>query len=297
MKLLHGIIPILPTPFAEDGALDEASLQRLVDHLIVQGVHGLGTLALASEGYKLTEAEGRRVIQALVAAAGGRVPVVVGASHEGTRAAIERSREAATLGADAVMLLPPCLVKPTPASLLAHFAAVAEAVEVPVVVQDSPQLTGVVMPPTFLGELARRAPNIRYVKMEGLPAGRSISAVVEALGPEFGVFCGWGGLGLLDALHRGARGCMPGADFAPALVTVYEAFQAGQIEQAQSLFDPLLPLLSFAAQSLDRFVIVAKTALASQRIITTPTLRAPFTPLDEIEHVEMERLLHVTGWA
>lgn len=295
MKLLHGIIPILPTPFDEDGALDESSLQRLVEHLIAQRVHGLGTLALASEGYKLTEAEGRRVIRAVVEAAAGRVPIVVGTSHEGTRAAIERSRETATLGADAVMLLPPYLVKPTPASLLAHFAAVAEAVEVPVVVQDSPQLTGVVMPPAFLIELARRAPNIRYVKIEGLPASRSISAVVEALGPGFGVLCGWGGLGLLDALRRGACGYMPGADFAPALVAVYEAFEVGQIEQAQSLYDRLLPLLGFAAQSLDRFVIVAKTALAGQGIITTPTLRAPFTPLDELEHAEMERLLRLTG--
>lgn len=295
MKLLHGIIPILPTPFDEDGALDEANLQRLVEHLIAQRVHGLGTLALASEGYKLTEAEGRRVIRAVVEAAAGRVPVVVGTSHEGTRAAIERSREAVTLGADAVMLLPPYLVKPTPASLLAHFAAVAEAVEVPVVVQDSPQLTGVVMPPAFLIELARRAPNIRYVKIEGLSAGRSISVVVEALGPGFGVLCGWGGLGLLDALRRGACGCMPGADFAPALVAVYEAFEGGQVEQAQNLFDRLLPLLSFAAQSLDRFVIIAKTILARQGIITTSTLREPFAPLDDIEHAEMERLLRLTG--
>jgi 4-hydroxy-tetrahydrodipicolinate synthase len=297
LKPLRGIIPILPTPFDEGGTVDEDSLQRLVEHLISQRVHGLGTLALASEGYKLTEAEGRRVIQAVVEAAAGRVPVVVGTSHEGTRAAIERSREAATLGAEAVMLLPPYLVKPTSASLLAHFVAVAEAVEAPVVVQDSPQLTGVVMPPAFLIELARRAPNIRYVKIEGLPAGRSISAVVEALGPEFGVLCGWGGLGMLDALRRGACGCMPGADFAPALVAVHEAFHASQVEQAQSLFDPLLPLLSFAAQSLDRFVIVAKTILAGQGIITTPTLRAPFTPLDEIEHAEMKRLLHAIGWA
>lgn len=295
MKLLHGIIPILPTPFDEDGALDEANLQRLVEHLIAQRVHGLGTLALASEGYKLTEAEGRRVIRAVVEATAGRVPVVVGTSHEGTRAAIERSREAVTLGADAVMLLPPYLVKPTPASLLAHFAAVAEAVEVPVVVQDSPQLTGVVMPPAFLIELARRAPNIRYVKIEGLSAGRSISVVVEALGPGFGVLCGWGGLGLLDALRRGACGCMPGADFAPALVAVYEAFEGGQVEQAQNLFDRLLPLLSFAAQSLDRFVIIAKTILARQGIITTSTLREPFAPLDDIEHAEMERLLRLTG--
>lgn len=88
---------------------------------------------------------------------------------------------------------------------------------------------------------------------------------------------------------------MPGADFALTLVAVYEAFEAGQIEQAQSLYDHLLPLLSFAAQSLDRFVIVAKTILARQGIITTSMLRAPFAPLDDIEHAEMERLLRLTG--
>lgn len=291
MTKLRGIIPILPTPFDERGAVDETSLQRVADYLISRRVHGLGTLALASEAYKLTEAESRRVVRAVVEAADGRVPVVVGVSHEGTYAAIERSREAVELGAHAVMLLPPHLVKLTPAALLDHFAAVAEAVDVPVVVQDSPQLTGVPMPIVWLSELARRAPNVRYVKIEGLPAGRSISATVQLLGPEFGVMCGWGGLGLMDALRRGTCGCMPGADFGPALVEVFEAFEAGQTELAQSLFDRLLPLLSFAAQSLDRFVMVAKTVLSRRGIITTPALRAPYTPLDAIDSAEMERLL------
>lgn len=296
MKPLYGIIPILPTPFHEDETVDELSLRRLVDYLISKRVHGIGALALASEGYKLTDAERRQLLRAAVEATQGRVPVVAATGHDGTRAAVERSREAVALGTDAVMLLSPTLVKPTATSLLTHFRTVAEAVEVPVVVQDSPQLTGVSIPTVFLIELARHAPNARYVKIEGLPAGQNISEAVAALGPTFGVFWGWGGLGLLDALRGGACGCMPGADFAPALVEVYEAFTANRFEQAQERFEGFMPLLSFAAQSLDRFVIVAKTILARQGLIATPTLRAPYTPLDEIEHAEMERLLCVAGW-
>jgi 4-hydroxy-tetrahydrodipicolinate synthase len=276
--------------------VDEVSLRRLVDYLISKHVHGIGALALASEGYKLTDAERRQVLRVVVEATRGRVPVVAATSHDGTRAAVERSREAVALGADAVMLLAPTLVKHTATSLLAHFRAAAEAVDAPVVVQDSPQLTGVSIPTGLLIELARRAPNARYVKIEGLPPGQSISETVTPLGPTLGVFWGWGGLGLLDALKGGVCGCMPGADFAPALVEVYEAFTANQIEHAQERFKALMPLLNFASQSIDRFVIVAKTILARQGVIATPTLRAPYTPLDEIERVEMERLLCTAGW-
>lgn len=293
--MLKGIIPILPTPFNQDGELDVGGLRNLVDYLIEKGVHGLGTLALASESYKLTEAERGRVVRTVVTAADGRVPVVVGSDHTGTYGAVQRSREAQALGAEAIMVLPPYFVRPDRDGLYRHYAAISTAVDVPVVVQDSPGLTGVQMSASFLVRMATELERIRYVKIEGLPAGLKISAVVRAAGDKLGVMCGWGGLTILDALRRGAIGCMPGADLAPMLVRVYEAFVAGHIEEAAVHFEGILPLLTFAAQSLDTFVIVAKEILARQGIIATATVREPCMKFDQVYRAELEELLkHVS---
>lgn len=295
MKALRGVIGMLPTPFTAEGEVDEPSLARLVEHLIDLGVHGLGTLALHSEGYKLTEAEGRRVTRVVVEAAGGRVPIVVGASHEGTRAAVERGRAAVEDGADALMLLPPYLVKPSRSALLDHFTQTARAVGVPLVLQDSPQLTQVPLTVDLIRELFERAPNACYLKIEGLPAGQKISEAVSALGPDFGVLYGWGGLEWFEALQRGAIGCMPAGEFGPPLAEVYTAFVAGRVEEARRAFDRLVPILSFASRSLDRFVFLSKTILARRGVIATATMRAPYTQLDPIEVAEMERLLDEVG--
>lgn len=289
--MLKGIIPILPTPFDREGELDEGSLRNLVNYLVEEGVHGLGTLALASESYKLTETERGRVVRVVVDATNGRVPVVVGADHTGTYGAVQRSKEAQALGADAVMVLPPYFVRPDREGLYRHYAAISAAVDIPVVVQDSPGLTGVQMSAAFLAKMAAELEHIRYVKVEGLPAGPKISAVVQAAGEGLKVLSGWGGLTILDALRRGAIGCMPGADFAPTLVQVYEAFVAGDVQEAVTRFEGILPLLNFAAQSLDTFVLVTKEILARRGIITTAIVREPCMSFDQVYRAELEELL------
>jgi dihydrodipicolinate synthase/N-acetylneuraminate lyase len=295
MSPLHGVIPIVPTPFHADGALDESGLQRVAEWLVEQGVHGLGTLGLASEAPKLSEEERDRVLRAVVRGARGRVPVVAGVYHEATCVAVRQSAAAVAGGADALMLFPPALGKVGTRQLIDHLSGIARSVGVPVIIQDTPQVRGAALTLTEYSQLLEAAPNVRYAKIEAVPAGQAMQAVLESLGDRIDILAGWGGLEFMDALRRGACGCMPGADVAPALVAVYAAFRDGQPEQAQALFNRIQPLLAFSALSLDRFITVAKTVLAQHGLIACADPRPPFTPFDPVERQEMERLLWGSG--
>src|SRR5690554_3005196 len=105
--MLHGVCPILNTTFREDGSLDLESQVRLIHYLLDSGAHGIGLFGNASEGYTLTSSERRALLRLAVREVNGRVPLIVSSGHTGTDAAVEASKEAADLGASALMILPP----------------------------------------------------------------------------------------------------------------------------------------------------------------------------------------------
>ncbi|HQY31852.1 MAG TPA: dihydrodipicolinate synthase family protein, partial [Thermomicrobiales bacterium] len=165
--ILHGCIPILCTPFNEDGSVDYASLEREVDWVIAEGASGVAALALASEGYKLTESERTEITRVTISRVAGRVSVVVSADGTGAEIAIERAVTAERAGADVIMVLPPSFVRPGPEGLCDYYTRIGHAVSVPIMIQDAPQLTGVAMGPALWAELAASVETIRYVKAEG----------------------------------------------------------------------------------------------------------------------------------
>src|ERR671916_2234323 len=155
---LHGVCTIALTPFTEEGELDEASIDSLSEFYVDSGVHGVTILGIMGEAHKLSDAERRAVTQQYVSAVRGRVPVVVGCSAVATRVAAERAREAEEAGAAAVMLAPPNNQRSLEL-VFEHYRRVAEAVSVPVVVQDEPVNTGVVMPASFIARLVDEIEN------------------------------------------------------------------------------------------------------------------------------------------
>src|SRR5713226_6121011 len=128
---LAGVIPIVATPFDDRGGLDLDSLRRVVDYLIDAGAHGVAALGVAGEIYALTDAERRAVAQTVVKQAAGRLPVVVGASHN---------------GADVLMVMPPSFIKPAEQGIYEYYAMIAEAARIPIMIQDNPGWTGVTIP-------------------------------------------------------------------------------------------------------------------------------------------------------
>ena len=288
---LRGCIPILVTPFSEDGALDLASLRREIDWVIAEGASGVACLAIASEGYKLTEAERDQVVTSTVRDVAGRVPVIASADGPGVEPATDRARRAARLGADVLMVLPPYFVKPDADGMVSYYAQVADTSGIPVMLQDAPQLTGVAMNPSLWARMVEETPGFRYVKVEGMPQGPTISEAIRLCRGRLGVFCGWGGLSLLDALERGAVGNMPAPNFTRFFAEVQRLWDEGNRAEAERQFDAGLPFVVWSMQSIDHSVAAAKEELRRRGVIASARLRQPALPLDTVAHGQLARFL------
>lgn len=288
---LAGCVPILCTPFGDDGALDLPSLAREVDWVIGEGARGVACLAIASEGYKLTEAERDEVAKATVAAVGGRMPVVVSVDGTGTEPAVERARRAAALGADTVMVLPPYFVKPDGDGLVDYYRRVGAAAGVPLIVQDAPQLTGVAMGPALWARMADAVPELAAVKVEGGLQGPTISETRRVSGGRLDVFTGWGGLAMPDALERGAVGSMPAPNFTRLFAEMQGRWAAGDEAAAARLFRDALPFVLWAMQTIDHSVASAKEELRRRGVLTSAHQRQPAMALDGVARGQLNRFL------
>ena len=246
--------------------------------MLEQGVDGLVVLGLASEAWALTERERDEVLATVADALAGRAPLVVGIDGA-TGVAEERARRAGAHGAAGLMVVPPATASSSD-RLVLHFCRVADAASVPVLVQDAPQATGVTLDPSGILALATSHPLVRAVKVEALGAGSKVSRLA-AEGVE--IVAGWGGLHYLDSLRRGASGCMPGCDLAPAIRAIDRLARAGQPGEAEELYRLILPLLAYEAQSLELLVLGAKRLLVRQGLFASGAMRAPARGLDQEE--------------
>jgi 4-hydroxy-tetrahydrodipicolinate synthase len=294
MTPLQGVLPITLTPFTDDGSVDEASIETLVEDYLGAGAHGLTILGIMGEFAKLLDVERETVLRRYIEATAGRVPVVVGVSARATRMSLDYARRAEDAGAAAVMLAPPDNTRNLDL-VFAHFRMVAEAVSVPVVVQDEPVNTGVVMPAPFLVRLLDEIEGCRYLKLEETPTLPKITAVRKNAKSEVGIFGGLGGLYLYEELLRGADGIMTGFGFPQVLVGTYERFVAGNREEAQEFFFTYLPLIRYEAQLGVGGVTIRKQVFARRGAITSPHARFPAPPVDELTLAELDDLIKAVG--
>lgn len=294
-----GVAPVLQVPFGDDGdqPVLHNALARLAERLVSLGADGLVVLGLASEAWSLTNPERDAVCATVAQAAGERVPLVAGIEGA-TALAVDRARRAVGLGASALMVLPPPRAT-APEQVAAHFTRVADAAKVPILIQDSPQVTGVELSAQLLIDLSETHPLLRSVKIEAPAAGPKVSRVAAA-GLE--VVAGWGGLHYLESVRRGAVGCMPGSDLGPAFGEIHRLAAAGSIAAAEDLYGRILPLLSYAAQSLELLILSAKRALVRRGVFPSGAMRQPARELDDQEARTLDALFDrleeagVPGW-
>lgn len=278
-RKLEGVVPILLTTFHDDGTLDLESQRRLIHHLLEQGAHGLGLFGNASEGYTLSGAERRQLLELIAQEVKGQVPLVVSSGHTGTTVAVELSRESEDLGADALMVLPPYYLKTDGEGLVRYYGEIANAVKIPVMVQDAPALTNVAMPPSLLAKMAREIPGVRYVKVEAAPTSPKFSVVKREAGDKLVLFGGLNGNFFLEELARGSRGIMPGSDMIGLFVRVWDGWHQGQLEEAWDVFTQMLPLIRFELQP-GLGVSAMKQNLQAAGIIRSACVRHPTSALD-----------------
>jgi 4-hydroxy-tetrahydrodipicolinate synthase len=293
MSALNGIFAITATPFNADGSVDLPSIDRLVDFEVGTGVHGLTILGILGEAHKLTEDERRRVTERFIKGARGRVPVVVGTSAPATDLAIRYSREAQELGAAAIMVAPPVNLKSLDA-VREYYRRVHEATALPVVVQDEPVFSGVVMPAAFLASVTDALPRARYIKLEELPSPIKVGQVLAAAKQPVGVFGGMGGVYLYEELLRGAVGTMTGFAFPEILVAVYNAFAKGDRKAARDIFFRYLPLISYEGQPVIGLAL-RKEILRRRGAIEGSLIRHPGPSLDPGSKAEIDEILEALG--
>jgi 4-hydroxy-tetrahydrodipicolinate synthase len=290
---LRGVWNIVPTPFLRDGGLDTGSLPGLVAFVAATGVDGLTILGVLGEAGRLGDDERRAVIDGVIEAAAGRIPVCVGVSHAATDRAVAFAREAETAGAHSVMLAPPPLTRPTDEALRRHFLAIASAVSIPVVVQDHPASSGVVMSTEFLLTLAAEAPSCRVIKLEDEPTPPKAGRLVDG-SPDVVVLGGLGGEMLLEELRRGAHGTMTGFGYPEVLVAVVRRWTSGDREGAARVFDRYATLIRFENQALLNLGI-RKLVYQRRGAIAHATVRAPGGPPDPGTVADLEDVLRRTG--
>ena len=178
-------------------------------------------LGVLGEADKLTESERDRVTEIVIETAGANFPICVGTTHAGTDGCIAYSRRAQQLGARAVMVAPCKLARNNDAALERHYLAVAEAIDIPVVVQDfPPAVGGITMGVELIAKLAAASPRLAFLKLEDDPAPMKITQI-RAISREVKIFGGLGGMMFLEELRHGAIGTMTGFAFPEILVEIY----------------------------------------------------------------------------
>ena len=290
---ITGIFNILATPFTADGAVDSASLRRLVEFQLDKGCYGLTILGVLGEASKLSVDERQQVMATVLEVVNGRVPVIVGASHDDLNTVIALTRAAASAGADGVMIAPPRMPQPPDDVLIDLYKRVADAVDTAIVVQDYPPVNGIIMSANTLAAIADSVPNCRYLKLEDPPLMEKIAAVRQRT-DKFAIFGGLGGMFLLEELGAGANGTMTGFAFTEILVAVYQAFAGGDKAKAEAIFDHYLPLIRYENQPVINLSI-RKALLHLRGAIDHAGLRPPFAPIHSITHDEIAWVLKRVG--
>jgi 4-hydroxy-tetrahydrodipicolinate synthase len=240
--MLRGSLTALVTPFSSGGAFDEKAFRAFVEWQIVEGTKGLVPVGTTGESPTLSHDEHRQVVKACVEVAGGRVPVVAGAGSNNTAEAVGLVKFAEEVGADAVLVVTPYYNKPTQRGLYAHFAAVAQATSLPVIIYNIPPRSVIDMTPETMGRLARDFANIVGVKDATGKVERASEQRITC-GKDFIQLSGEDASALGFNAHGGVGAISVTSNVAPRLCAEFqEATLAGDGRKALELQDRLMPL-------------------------------------------------------
>lgn len=285
---LDGITPILSMPFDDDEDVIHAELLRQVDFLVDRGVRAVG-FGFGSEITRLTEAELDDALRAVTHHAGGRIEVMATVGGGSIRVAVEVARSAARSGADVLMVRPPA--GGTVADIAVCCTRIVDATGLPIVLQDAPDMTRVEMSAEGMAELVDRVPGIRAIKVENSQPAATIARLREVLGAEVTLLGGAGGIDFLNELDQGADGTVPFVALADVFVRIQGLHQAGRRDDAQALFDRLLPVIGVALVSIDTALWTFKELLRRRGVMTRGVrLRRPCEEIPATVTAELDRL-------
>ncbi len=275
-----GVFPIAPTPFTPAHDLDFDGQRRVLECMIDQGVDGICILANYSEQFLLSDEERTALLDLCLAHVADRLPVIVTCSHFSTRIAAKRARRAAAAGAKMLMLMPPyhgASLRAVDDKLVEHFARVAEAAPIPIMVKDAP-LSGVTLSVPLLARLAAEVPQVRYFKIEVSQAADKLRKLIEAGGDAIaGPFDGEESITLMADLDAGATGTMPSALLPDLIKPVLTHHRAGRRNDAAEAYARILPLINYENRQCG--LRATKAVMAEGGVIACDAVRHPLEAL------------------
>jgi dihydrodipicolinate synthase/N-acetylneuraminate lyase len=287
---VSGVLPVFQTPFDRDGEVDFAALNREITWLLDEEADGV-VFAMVSEILRLSTNERNAVAAAACEYVGERGTSIISVGAESTMLAVAYARHAQSVGAHAVMAAPPALHRVGDDELFSHFMAIAESVDVPMIVQDASGYVGASLSIALQTRLHHELGDHCMFKPEAPPIGPRLSQLIDATDGHALVFEGTGGLHLIDSFRRGVIGTMPAADLVWALVALWDGLVDSDFDRAYSIAGPLALMVSLQT-SLDSFVAIEKHLLVVQGVIESTSMRGPVSHgLDDATLAECERLM------
>ncbi|MBT5018944.1 MAG: dihydrodipicolinate synthase family protein [Planctomicrobium sp.] len=290
---IEGVLPILHTPFDEHDNIDAESLQREIDWSFEVGADGVCS-AMVSELLRLTTNERNELNRMIVEMSAGRGVLVASVGAESTKAAIEYARSTEESGANAIMAIPPISAALPESALWDYFSRLANAVDIPLIVQDASSYVGAAISTQFYVRLLDEfGPEKILFKPEGAPIGPNISDLRDASAGRARILDGSGGLLLIDAYRRGITGTMPGVDLLEGIVDLWRSLQSGNYARAYEIYFPICGIVALQLQAgLDGFLAIEKYILVRRGIFSSAARRMPNTwSLDDETRQEVDRLL------
>jgi 4-hydroxy-tetrahydrodipicolinate synthase len=291
-----GVYIIAATPFADNGALDLESTDRMTDYYLRVGCDGMTILGVMGEAPKLSPEESAQFAERVLRRVAGRIPVIVGVSAPGMTVMKSLTDKVMQMGAAGVMVAPNAGLK-TDEAVEAYYAAVVKSLgaDVPIVLQDYPALTGVNMSIGCVNRLLKAHESIKVLKHEDIPGHRKLTKVraAEASGDRkrrVSILVGNTALYLPQELRRGADGANTGFAYPEMLVEVCRKFFAGDAEGAEDLYDLYLPVVRHEQQP-GIGLAIRKEILRRRGVISSAHVRAPGAMMDADDHKELDGLI------
>ena len=280
-KSYSGIWPVAPTPFEDNGVIDEQSMKNVLDCMIDQGVDGICILANFSEQFLISDAEREHLTKLCLNHVKGRVPIIVTISHFSTSIAVQRAQIARDLGASVVMMMAPyhgALLKGNAEQTFEQIKAVGD-VGIPIMVQDAP-LSGVDLSVSLLAQMAREIEMVKLFKIESSGVANKLRQLIAAGGDAIeGPFDGEEGITLLADLDAGATGSMTSALIPDLIGPVIKAHLKDDREAAKTKYNRVLPTINYENRQCG--FRATKVVMKEGGVINSDFCRHPIPDLEE----------------
>jgi 4-hydroxy-tetrahydrodipicolinate synthase len=289
---IHGVIPILPTPFHTDESLDETGYESILNFAKQAGCKTIGLPAFGSEFYKLSTVERSIILKTVFDQANG-LNVIVQCNHTSPKVIEAMVEEAEKLGATAINTALPRAMPASEEQLLKHASTVCASTSLPVVIQDY-NPGGPIIGLDFAVKLSNKFENFKFIKYEIPGIGPLVRKILEATNGKVKVISGWGGSYMLEQVPAGIAGIMPGIPLADFFVKIWDKASNGKRKEAMMMFSSISSYLSFSLQNMEMFHHAEKRLAVRRGIMKSDVVRSVSIDLDLYQDKYLELVLDET---